>query len=269
LSHQQNPHAPKKRFGQNFLRSEPAAEKIVAAIEAREGETVVEIGPGEGALTRLLENLPNRVVAIELDRDLVPRLRGRFGGRIEVVEGDALTTPFPPEPFRAVGNLPYNVATPIVRRAAADPNFVRGVFMLQKEVADRILASPGDREYGFLTLAIGMYADARRLMTLEPGSFFPRPKVRSSVVVLDRVERPLRSPREGLLEVVSAAFRMPRKTILNNLAELRGGGKEKAAEILAAAGIDAAARPGTLSLEDYDTIALIAARSGGVTEAQP
>src|SRR5205085_2217473 len=205
--------APKKKWGQNFLRNRGAVDKIVAAIEPQPGEVIVEIGPGEGILTEKLAALGNELIAIEIDPDLAAALRQRFGDRI--VNADALAVPLPARPFRAVGNLPYNVGTPILRRVIADPNFKRAVFMLQKEVADRLVSNPGDEQYGYLTLYRQLFASARILLKLEPGSFHPRPKVRSAVVILDPDRKPYAS--EDLLELISTAFRMRRKKLVNNL----------------------------------------------------
>src|SRR5438552_8298375 len=180
---------PKKKWGQNFLRNKAAAEKIVAAVEASPDELVLEIGPGEGVLTSLLlDRYPGRVTAIEIDPELAASLRSRFGDALTVIEGDALEVPLPTRPFRAVGNLPYNAGTPILRRVIADPNFRRAVFMLQKEVADRLVAKPSTPAYGYLTLYSQVFASAKILMTLEPGSFYPAPKVRSAVVALECVQ---------------------------------------------------------------------------------
>src|SRR5204863_292977 len=142
-------------------------------------------------------------------------LRSRFGSRATVVQGDALEFPLPTRPWRAVGNLPYNVATPIVRRVIASEHWRRAVFMLQKEVADRLVAKPGTEAYGFLTLYVQLFATARTLMALDPGSFHPPPKVRSAVVVLEPDRKPFAS--EEMIELISAAFRMRRKTLVNNL----------------------------------------------------
>src|SRR5438128_1434538 len=177
--------APKKKWGQNFLRNRGAVTRIVEAIEPGRDELILEIGPGEGVLTEKLAELPNELMVIEIDPDLAAQLRARFGSRVDVRNDDATEAPLPPRPFRAVGNLPYNVGTPILRRVIAGTNWRRAVFMLQKEVAERLTAGPRDEQYGFLTLYARLFATARILMTLDPGSFHPRPKVRSAVVVLD------------------------------------------------------------------------------------
>ncbi len=247
---------PRKKWGQNFLRNRGAVEKIVAAVEPAPDDVVVEIGPGEGVLTAKLLELPNRVMAIEIDPDLYARLRAKFGERLELRNEDAVDAPLPETPYRAVGNLPYNVGTPILRRVIADPNCRRAVFMLQKEVADRVSAKPGSDPYGFLTLYVQAYASARQLMTLEPKSFHPPPKVRSAVVVLDPRDPGLASPREDVLELVSASFRMRRKKLVNNLTGWRDWTREQVLTAMERAGIDVDARAETLALTDFDRLCL-------------
>ena len=238
---------PKKKWGQNFLRNRGAVEKIVAAVEPQPGEVLVEIGPGEGVLTEKLAGLGIPFTAIEIDPELAAKLRERFGDVI--VNEDALTAPLPGRPFRAIGNLPYNVGTPILRRIIADPNFRRAVFMLQKEVADRLVAKPADEPYGFLTLYTQVFARARTLMTLEPGSFHPRPKVRSAVVVLDSDRKPYAS--EQLIELISAAFRMRRKKLVNNLTGWHGLSREQVLDAMRRAEIGENARAEEISLDEF------------------
>jgi len=245
---------PKKKWGQNFLRNRGAVEKIVAAVEPESDEIVLEIGPGEGVLTQKLLNLPNRVIAFEIDPDLAARLRAKYGERLELRNEDAVDAELPPSPYRAVGNLPYNVGTPILRRVIADPNCRRAVFMLQKEVADRIAAKPGSDPYGYLTLYVAAFASAKSIMTLDPKSFYPPPKVRSAVVVLDPRDPGLASPREELLDMVSASFRMRRKKLVNNLTGWRDLTREQVLAAMETAGIDLDARAETLSLADFDRL---------------
>jgi 16S rRNA (adenine1518-N6/adenine1519-N6)-dimethyltransferase len=235
---------PKKKWGQNFLRNRGAVDKIVNALEPQPGEAILEIGPGEGVLTERLASVGNDFTAIEIDPELAAALRTKFGDAI--VNADALEVPLPARPFRAIGNLPYNVATPIVRRVIADPNFRRAVFMLQKEVADRLIAKPRDEQYGFLTLYRELFAKARILMTLEPGSFHPAPKVRSAVVILDPVRQPFASAE--LIDLISAAFRMRRKKLVNNLTSFP---RDKLLTAMNEAKIDAGARAEELSLDDF------------------
>jgi 16S rRNA (adenine1518-N6/adenine1519-N6)-dimethyltransferase len=242
---------PKKKWGQNFLRNAGAVERIVAAVEAQPGELILEIGPGEGVLTGRLLALGNDFSAIEIDPELATSLRERFGDVI--VEADALETPLPDRPFRAVGNLPYNAGTPILRRIVADPNFRRGVFMLQKEVADRLVAKAGDEAYGYLTLYVQLFATARTLMTLEPGSFHPPPKVRSAVVILDPTRKSFVSA--DLIALISRSFSMRRKQLVNNLVGFRGIGRAYALAAMASAGIDENARAETMTLDDFHRLA--------------
>lgn len=245
---------PKKKWGQNFLRNRGAVEKIVAAVQAEPGEVVVEVGPGEGVLTEKLVELPNRVIALEIDPDLAARLRSRFGEKLELRNEDAVDAELPAEPYRAVGNLPYNVGTPILRRVIADPNCRRGVFMLQKEVADRVVAKPGSEPYGFLTLYVAAYATAKTLMTLDPRSFYPPPKVRSAVVVLDPRDPGLASPRVELIDLISTSFRMRRKKLVNNLIGWRELTREQVLQAIDAAGLDADVRAETMGLTDFDRL---------------
>jgi 16S rRNA (adenine1518-N6/adenine1519-N6)-dimethyltransferase len=245
---------PKKKWGQNFLRNRGAVERIVAAVGAAPEEIVVEIGPGEGVLTEKLVALPNRVIAVEIDPQLEAKLRAKFGDRLELRNEDAVEAALPDTPFRAVGNLPYNVGTPILRRVIADPNCRRAVFMLQKEVADRVVAKPGTEPYGYLTLYVQAYASAKSILTLEPKSFYPPPKVRSAVVVLDPRDPGLASQREDVLDLVSASFRMRRKKLVNNLIGWRDLTREQVLGAMQRAGIDENARAETLGLGEFDRL---------------
>ena len=245
---------PKKKWGQNFLRNRGAVAKIVEAIDARPDELILEIGPGEGVLTEKLVELPNELEAIEIDPELAAQLRARFGARINLRHEDAVDASLPARPFRAVGNLPYNVGTPILRRVIADPHCRRAVFMLQKEVADRVVAKPGSDPYGYLTLYVAMFAAPRIVMTLDPRSFFPPPKVRSAVVVLDPIEPPYTSDRETLLDLISHSFRMRRKTLVNNLTGWRNAARSDIESALREAQIDTNVRAETLALADFDRL---------------
>jgi 16S rRNA (adenine1518-N6/adenine1519-N6)-dimethyltransferase len=245
---------PKKKWGQNFLRNRGAVDRIVGAIEAAPDEVILEVGPGEGVLTEKLVELPNRIIAVEIDPDLARRIQSQFGERIDLRNEDAVEATLPATPYRAVGNLPYNVATPILRRIIADPNCRRGVFMLQKEVADRVTSPPGGDEYGFLTLYVAAFASARVLMTLEPRSFHPPPKVRSAVVVLDPRDPGLTSSRDDVLELVSTSFRMRRKKLVNNLIGWRDLTREQAVSAMEKAAIDPDTRAETLALTDFDRL---------------
>lgn len=247
---------PKKKWGQNFLRNRGAVDQIVAAVEPRDGETIVEIGPGEGVLTEKLVTLGAPVTAFEIDPDLAAQLTRKFGAQLTIVNTDAVEAEMPAQPFRAVGNLPYNVGTPILRRVIADPNCRRAVFMLQDEVAQRLVAKPGDEQYGYLTLYVAMFAKSRIIARLGPKSFWPPPKVHSAVVVLDPVEQPFRADRELLLDLISTSFRMRRKKLINNLTGWRGLERAAVTDLLTRAGVDPDVRAETMDLSAFDRIAL-------------
>ncbi len=248
-------HRPQKKWGQNFLRNARAVERIVDAVDANAETRVLEIGPGEGALTRLLLERYGSLSAIEIDPSLADRLQLEFGDKgLELVRGDAVTADLPETDFVAVGNLPYNVATPIVRRTIANPNCRRAVFMLQKEVADRMVARPGEDAFGFITLFVQLYADAKILLVLDPGSFHPRPKVKSAVVVFTPIKRELSSSRKRLASLISASFVMRRKKLINNLEGFGELGRTKMLEAISLAGIEINARAETLSLQTFDRL---------------
>ncbi|HYY94367.1 MAG TPA: 16S rRNA (adenine(1518)-N(6)/adenine(1519)-N(6))-dimethyltransferase RsmA [Pyrinomonadaceae bacterium] len=262
----------KKRLGQNFLVDEAYARRIVAALAPRAGETVLEIGPGRGALTGLLVESGARVVAVEFDRELVGPLRARFGGRgnFDLVEGDALEVDFcsvvgPSERARVAANLPYNISTAILQRLIGQRLCVAEmVLMLQREVVARINAPPGSTERGYLTVLVEAYCEAEPLFDVPPGAFRPVPKVWSGVVRLRVRERAPEVDDERLLwRIVSAGFAQRRKTILNNLRsapetlraliEERGG----AGALLEAATIESRRRAETLTLEEWARLARV------------
>lgn len=186
---------------------------------------VVEIGPGRGALTERLLQRADHVTAIELDADLVDHLRRKFATepRLDVIHADALDVDLAQWGVAPVaGNLPYYVATPIiertVRRAAS-----RAVFLIQKEVADRLAAAPGSRDYGFLSVATQLFADVHKLFDVKPGAFRPPPRVDSAVVRLEsRADAPAASEAAGFLKFAGQCFHQKRKTIRNNLAGVYG-----------------------------------------------
>ncbi len=212
-------------LGQHFLNRASILERIAAAACPRPQPLVIEIGPGEGSLTVHLMERAERLVAIEVDPALAERLRARFAGHrhFEVIHADILDVHLSQwGPAVVVGNLPYYITSPILDRVLAmGPDLLRAVFLMQKEVADRLSAQPGSRDYGFLTVRTGFRAWARTLFRVPPSAFSPPPKVESAVVQLDP-----RAPDEALpvgdagrfLEFVGLCFRHKRKTIRNNLA---------------------------------------------------
>lgn len=257
----------KKSLGQNFLVDEAVVERIVRAVGPRAGETLIEIGPGHGALTgRLLENA-GRLVAVEFDRDLASFLRERFNQRdnFQLVEGDALTQDLcalvaPSTAVRVVANLPYYISTAILQRLIEQRRCLSEmVLMLQSEVVDRITAPPGTSERGFLTVMVEAYCEAEKLFDVGPQAFRPIPKIRSTVVRLSfRQETAVEATDDGLFrQVVSAGFAQRRKTIANNLraateklkAQIEHDGGMQA--LLEKAQIEPQRRAETLSLDEW------------------
>jgi 16S rRNA (adenine1518-N6/adenine1519-N6)-dimethyltransferase len=215
----------RQRLGQHFLIDGSILDRIAAAACPVPGEAVIEIGPGRGALTEKLLRRASRVVAVELDASLAEHLRLRFAGepRLEVVEADVLKTDLARFGGAAIsGNLPYYIASPIVENVVrlAPP---RAVFLIQKEVALRLCACPGERDYGYLTVRTAAFAGARLLFEVKPGAFRPRPQVDSAVVVLEPRRHELHlGDADSFLRFVGHCFQYKRKTIRNNLAGIYG-----------------------------------------------
>ena len=252
-------HRARKRFGQHFLHDASVVARIVRAIGARPGQRVVEIGPGLGALTgALLESCENLDV-IELDRDLAAKLRAEYAGdrRLRVHTGDALRFDFqrlasPGELLRVVGNLPYNVSTPLLFHLLEQAPVISHMhFMLQREVVERLIAKPGGKDYGRLTVMVRLKCESEKLFDVGAGAFTPAPRVTSAVVSLRVREQnavELADPRvfKGL---VAHLFSRRRKTLRNSL---RGQLSETDLEGL---GIDPNARPETLDLAGFAVLA--------------
>ncbi len=249
-------HQARKRFGQNFLVSPGIVRRIVEAIAPRPGDLVVEIGPGLGALTAPLLERVERLHVVEIDRDLIARLKEAWPPeRLAIHEGDALEFDFATlgERLRIVGNLPYNISTPLLFHLAGYATQVRDMhFMLQKEVVDRMAADPGSGDYGRLSVMLQYRFDIERLFVVPPGAFNPPPKVDSAIVRL--IPRKLgagdtANSEEIFARVVTAAFSQRRKMLRNTLRELM------AEEGLAALGVKPTARAEELSVADYVRLA--------------
>jgi 16S rRNA (adenine1518-N6/adenine1519-N6)-dimethyltransferase len=248
----------RKRFGQHFL--EPAwVAKLVSAIAPHPTDHFLEIGPGRGALTAPLADKAGRLLAIEVDRDLVLSLQQRNLPNVAVVAADVLDAR-PDRKVRIVGNLPYNISSPILIRlleaAAQSDVFQDATLMLQKEVADRLHARPGTREYGVLTLTAALGADVTELLALPPGAFRPAPTVRSAVVRL--AFRPAPSEvedRQLVVAVARAIFQQRRKVLSNALSALANAHQQDAAAVIKKAGLDPRQRPETLTVVDVARIA--------------
>jgi 16S rRNA (adenine1518-N6/adenine1519-N6)-dimethyltransferase len=265
-------HRARKRFGQNFLRDRGIISRIVRAIGPRPGERLVEIGPGQGALTEpLLEAADGHLEVIELDRDLIPGLRVQFFNHPDFVihEGDALKFDFRAlrgegQPLRVVGNLPYNISTPLIAHLLEAGDAIADMhFMLQKEVVERLAAAPGGPDWGRLSVMAQYRCRVESLFVVPPEAFVPRPKVDSAIVRLTpHAELPYPAVDEGLLfSLVREAFGQRRKTLRNNLK-----GRIEA-EALATLDIDPSRRPQTLSVEEFVRIANHLAAAGGGEEA--
>ena len=255
----------RKRWGQHFLASPETARRIAGAAGLAPGETALEVGPGDGALTRELAVRAERLLAVEIDPRRAARLEAAFAGdaRVRVLRGDVLDRPFAawlaeagfPGPAVLVANLPYNAATPIVTQALEEPEAVaRAVVTVQREVARRMIARPGDAAYGYLSVRATSAAEGRILFDLPPGAFRPAPRVVSSVVAFTPRD-PALDPdlRRRALRIASFAFRMRRKTLANALGALAPRGFWL--EALAAMGRGPFARAEELALEDYLALA--------------
>jgi 16S rRNA (adenine1518-N6/adenine1519-N6)-dimethyltransferase len=249
----------RKRFGQHFLRDRRVLERIADALALTGRETVIEIGPGRGALTDLLVERAGRLVAVEIDRDLAAHLRTRYAGRanVEIVEADVLerelATLAGGEDFVLAGNVPYYITTPILFHALQPARPRRAVYLVQREVAERVVASPGGKEYGALTVNVQAVARAEVLLRVPPGAFAPPPKVDSAVIRVEPRPDPVVAPEEErrFRRFVQEAFGMRRKQMRRVLRSLAALDAEGAGAVLAAAGVDPEARPETLSPETF------------------
>jgi len=234
-------HRPRKRFGQHFLHERGILERIVEALAPADDDFIVEIGPGEGALTRALLERVGTIEVIELDRDLAAGLKD--DDRIKVHQADALDFDFGqfPRGLRLVGNLPYNISTPLLFHLARYADRVRDLhFMLQLEVVERMVAAPSTPQYGRLSVALQARFRMKKLFNVSKGAFRPPPKVQSALVRLSPLERPLIVDDDLLRKAFSAR----RKTVRNALPEID----------FAALGIDPGLRPENLSALDYERI---------------
>ncbi|WP_131111912.1 16S rRNA (adenine(1518)-N(6)/adenine(1519)-N(6))-dimethyltransferase RsmA [Sulfuricystis thermophila] len=251
-------HLPRKRFGQHFLVSPGIIRKIIAAIAPQPGDTVVEIGPGLGALTEPLLEHVDHLHVVEIDRDLIIRLRTRFPPeRLTIHEGDALQFDFGSlkgeGPLKIVGNLPYNISSPLLFHLTRFADRIAEMhFMLQKEVVDRMVAEPGTGAYGRLSVMLQYRFYMERLFIVPPGAFDPAPKVDSAVVrMIPRKLGAGGTARDETLfsRLVTAAFSQRRKMLRNTLREFGGE------TLLAAQGIAPTARAEELSVADYVRLA--------------
>jgi 16S rRNA (adenine1518-N6/adenine1519-N6)-dimethyltransferase len=267
MVHSRKPFGARRALGQNFLVDQSFIGRIIEAFNPRAEETVIEIGPGRGALTSALIGQVGRLIAIEFDIDLAEKLRERFAGRedLTLIKADALDMDFCREigsatSARVISNLPYYISTPILRRLIEQRSCIpEAVLMLQREVVERITAPPGSPKRGFLSVLIEAYCDTEDLFDVPPGAFRPSPKVWSSVIRVRFHGQPRVDVREeqALFALVGAGFAQKRKTIFNNLRNTplrmkerlrRAGGPGKLLEI---SGIDRERRAETLSVGEW------------------
>lgn len=251
-------HRARKRFGQNFLHDEHWIERIARAIDAKPGETVVEIGPGQAALTRKMIAAAGKATAIEIDRDLAAWLRATFPETLTLIEADALkldwTQVHAGAKLRIVGNLPYNISSPLLFHlmTVAD-RVIDQHFMLQKEVVDRMVATPGSKVYGRLSVMLQYRYRMQKMFDVPPGAFTPAPKVTSSIVrmVPKEVNELLPVDIDRFSTIVAVAFNQRRKTLRNALSKLL------TEEQIRQAGIEPTLRAEALSIESFVKLANI------------
>jgi 16S rRNA (adenine1518-N6/adenine1519-N6)-dimethyltransferase len=264
---------PLKRLGQHFLSDAGVARRIAEAVDPGPGDLVIEIGPGTGALTIPLLARCERVVGVEVDPRLCEALSARLdaGSGFHLVHADALEVDFEALVRRhgadhglLAGNLPYNVATPLILRVLSRPALRRAVFMVQREVAQRIVAPPGDRQYGSLSVAVRIAATPRRLFDVRSDAFVPAPRVHSTVLELD-LRRPA-SPipdehRESFTRLVRWTFGHRRKMLRGTLRSLPGYrlSVEDLVEVGSRSGIDLSRRPETLDIREFERLAVVLA----------
>jgi 16S rRNA (adenine1518-N6/adenine1519-N6)-dimethyltransferase len=252
---------PKKSLGQNFLKDPHYLGKIVDAAQIGTRDQVLEIGPGLGHLTRALAETGCRLLLLELDDRIIPLLREEFGSRqtVQVVHADALEFDYGglSGTWKVVANLPYYISTAIIQRLIAQRGrFTTLTLMLQKEVAERIAADPGGKEYGFLSVLVQYAAVARLEFTVPAGAFTPQPKVDSTVLTLTMRDRPeiIANDEVLFLRVIKAAFSQRRKTLRNSLGQL-GYPREVMSAVKDGTGIDMGRRAETLSVSEFCRLA--------------
>ncbi len=251
----------RKSLGQHFLEDRRILERIADALDPIERDTVIEIGPGRGSLSDVLAPRVGRLILVEYDRALAARLRAHYDATpsVSIVEDDVLDVTFASlagGPFKLIGNVPYYITTPILFHALEAPRASRIVLLVQREVADRIVAAPGSKTYGALSVNVQAVATARVAFRVAPGSFTPPPKVESAVVVIEpRADAVVGANDEGSFRrFVQDAFSMRRKQLRRVVRAIASLDAKRADLALASASIDPAARPETLSPRDFERL---------------
>jgi 16S rRNA (adenine1518-N6/adenine1519-N6)-dimethyltransferase len=245
----------KRRLGQHFLADPSILARIADALDAGPRDTILEIGPGPGGLTGALVKRAARVVAVEKDRDLIEPLRTRFP-MVQIILGDALQLDWHAlidGPFLVTGNIPYNITSPLLDKALSPPQPRRIVFLVQKEVADRVTATPGTSTYGALSVGVQAASFAERLFTVPAGAFRPRPKVDSAVLRLTPLDEPLVGERDrrSFRAMVVGLFGFRRKQMGRGIRELTGWEPARATTLLQENGVLETVRPEVLSPMDF------------------
>ena len=253
-------HIAQRRFGQNFLIDRNIAKKIVKQALIEPNETVIEIGPGQGAITVLLSEQAKKVIAIELDRNLIQGLQHLAGehSNVSIIEGDALkcyqsvVNEIGKKPYLVVANIPYNITSAIIRTIlTTTPPASRAVLMVQKEVAQRMVSKPGDMS--LLALSVQLYGDVRKCFDVAPGSFSPAPSVTSAVIEIVPYQKNIHADidREAVLSIARGAFAKKRKLLASNLADTTLHNKNEIIEILRSCSVNGNARAQDLSVKQW------------------
>jgi 16S rRNA (adenine1518-N6/adenine1519-N6)-dimethyltransferase len=241
-------HKPRKRFGQNFLVDNQVINQIISTIAPKKDDNIIEIGPGKGALTFPLAEYLEHLSVIEIDRDLITILEAQNNQKISIYNSDALAFDFNQcsEKLRIVGNLPYNISSPLLFHLLSyKDNIIDMTFMLQKEVVERIVASPGSKSYGRLSVVIQAFFDAELMFVVPKDSFDPQPKIESAILYLKTKSAPLVQNLKPLENIVKLAFSQRRKTLKNCLKSKLNQSQTK---------IDLSQRAEMLTLENFVTL---------------
>ncbi len=269
----------KKKFGQNFLIDSSVLEGIVEAADVTKQDFVLEIGPGIGTLTQYLAEAARAVVAVEIDTSLLPVLDDTLSeyGNVTVINKDVLKVDIGElareynggEPIKVVANLPYYITTPIIMKLFESGAPIESItVMVQQEVAQRMAAEPGNKDYGSLSLAVSFYSEARQVMEVPPSSFIPQPQVASAVVNLKRYDKPrvMVGDEKYLFEIIRTSFNQRRKTIANSISNNPhlGVSREQVQNALIKMGIDERARGEILSLEQFSELSDILQSNGAM-----
>ena len=237
--------------GQNFLIDKNIAHRIVESADIQKNDTVIEIGPGKAALTDILKEYTDNLIAVDIDSNLAQALQIKYrdNKNITIINRDFLKFDLPNTKFKIVANLPYNVGTAIVQKFLPNNNFVSGVIMLQKDVITRLISNEGTKDYGYISLFRQYYADSEFLFDVPPGCFNPKPQVMSAVAKF--TNKLPQEPNIKLFPLIKHCFTMRRKTILNCLSTFLKLDKPQTTEILNSVNIDVMLRPDKLTLEQY------------------